>query len=77
MNRYETLSRALDVNLGRSSRAEKDHDHLALFVDPINIASLLTNANQLVYGRRGAGKTMMFRAIGSADRTDSRHGRRL
>jgi hypothetical protein len=62
-NRFSELSAALDANLGRTSRAEKEPHYLPLFVDPINIATLQTSSNQLIYGRRGAGKTMMFRAL--------------
>lgn len=63
VNRYEAASKALLLNAGISGRAEDLGGYGKLFVDPVNSSSLETNANQLVFGRRGSGKTLLFGAL--------------
>lgn len=60
MNRSEATSAALLANAGVSPRSEDVGAYEALFVEPIHSAALQTNANQLVFGRRGTGKTILF-----------------
>jgi hypothetical protein len=60
LNRYEALSKALTINAGMSLRAEDLQDYDNFFVDPINTDTLTGNANQIVYGRRGSGKTLLL-----------------
>src|SRR5205809_388293 len=63
MNRFEAVSQALALNAGISTRAEDLGEYSQLFVDPINSASLETNTNQLIFGRRGSGKTILTGAL--------------
>lgn len=63
MNRQEAVSRALRTNEGKSPRSEDLGSYPDFFVDPINSTVLEGNANQLVYGRRGSGKTLMLGTV--------------
>jgi hypothetical protein len=60
MTRQEALGSALRANAGKPVRAEDLANYDVFFVDPIDIAPLETNANQLIYGRRGSGKTLLL-----------------
>jgi len=62
-DRYAALASALQKNLGKSIRAEDLDDFTDFFVDPIGIESLSGNGNQLIFGRRGSGKTILTGAL--------------
>lgn len=53
----------MESNLGLTLRAEKLNNQRELFVETVHISSLLTSSNQLIYGRRGAGKTILLKAL--------------
>lgn len=63
MTRQEALGVALTKNAGHSVRSEDVRNYEELFVDPFNSDSITTNANQLIVGRRGSGKTMLLGAL--------------
>ena len=63
MNRYEAISRALKINHGKSVRAEDLESYDEFFVDPLNTDTVKENTNQLLYGRRGSGKTLLLGAL--------------
>lgn len=63
MNRQEMVSRALSTNVGTSPRSEDLGSYPDFFVDPINSTILESNTNQLIFGRRGSGKTLMLGTI--------------
>jgi len=60
LNRYEALNTALRINAGKSTRAEDLEDYDEFFVDTIDSAVLEANTNQLIFGRRGSGKTLLL-----------------
>lgn len=60
MNRHEAIASALQTNVGKAIRAEMLEDYHEFFVDPIESADLEERSNQLVYGRGGSGKTLLF-----------------
>jgi hypothetical protein len=63
MNRYEAVGRALHRNAGVEVRSEKLKNYNTFIVDPVDLSSIETNANQLVLGRRGTGKTLVLGAL--------------
>jgi hypothetical protein len=63
MTRLDVLNAALRENHGKATRAEKHKEYLSFFVDPIETSVLQDNTNQLIYGRRGSGKTVMLGAL--------------
>jgi hypothetical protein len=60
MNRHELTAKALARNVGKSVRSEDLGNYLSFFVDPIDSSALEGNTNQLIYGRRGSGKTLLL-----------------
>jgi hypothetical protein len=60
MTKNEVVNSALSKNTKIAMRAEKVKNYELLYVDAIDIASFESNENQLVYGRRGTGKTHLL-----------------
>ena len=60
---YESLSRALELNAGKSTRSEDLEDFSDYLADPVGLASIAGNANAVIFGRRGAGKTLVLGAL--------------
>lgn len=60
MNRFEAVSVALSTNAGTSLRAEDFPTYAPFFVEATETRPLESNANQLIYGRRGSGKTLLL-----------------
>jgi hypothetical protein len=63
MTRSDTVRKALRTNRGKSIRAEDLEEYDEFFVDTGDLASIESNANQLIYGRRGSGKTLLLGAL--------------
>lgn len=63
MNKAEIINHALVINAGKSTRSEDLQHYRDFFVDPINSSILEQNTKQLIYGRRGSGKTLVMGAI--------------
>jgi hypothetical protein len=62
-NRREALNAALRTNSRKGIRAEELENYRDFFVDPFDSATIEGNANQLIYGRRGSGKTLLLGAL--------------
>jgi hypothetical protein len=65
VTKQAATTQALRKNAGYSVRSEDLGSFEQLFVDPVNSASIETNTNQLILGRRGTGKTLLLGAIHS------------
>lgn len=63
MNRYEIVDAAIRTNAGKSTRAEDLGEYAAFYVDPVDTSAIESNTNQLIYGRRGSGKTLTVGAL--------------
>ena len=63
MNIQDILNSALKHNAGKSNRSEDLAHFQNFYVDPIDSAILEQNTKQLIYGRRGSGKTLVIGAI--------------
>ncbi len=70
MNKSEIINRTLVTNAGVSNRSEDLKHYSELFVDPIESDILLRNTKQLIYGRRGSGKTLLIGALNEALQRD-------
>ena len=57
------LARALEGHSTLALRSETHRDHRALFVDLHQVQLLQTPDWQVIYGRRGTGKTFMLRMM--------------
>lgn len=60
MTRNDALSAALDANAGQAVRAERLQNYSEFYVDTAGAESLMRNTNQLIFGRRGSGKTLLL-----------------
>jgi ABC-type branched-subunit amino acid transport system ATPase component len=58
--RPDIVNSALRKHLGLSTRAEDIGRYGELFVDPNVIDSVRNNVNQVVFGKRGSGKTSLL-----------------
>lgn len=56
----DIINQALRKHLGLSLRAEDIRSYTQLFVDPNLLGGLSNNGKQVVFGRRGSGKTMLL-----------------
>ena len=64
MNKMQRLiNEALRNNAGQSLRSEDIKNFSKLYVDAFDVNSLASNANQIVSGRRGSGKTILLGAL--------------
>lgn len=63
MNKNEVVNSALSANAGQSTRSEQLQDYSKFFVDPIHSNILEQNTHQLIFGRRGSGKTLLIGAL--------------
>ncbi len=70
MKKTELINRTLVSNAGVSNRSEDLENYRELFVDPIDSDILLKNTKQLIYGRRGSGKTLVIGALNEAMQQD-------
>lgn len=57
------LSSAMTKNQGKPLRSELLDSWLRVLVEPFAISELINNSSQIVFGRRGSGKTMYFKAL--------------
>lgn len=60
MKKNEAIASAIRKNEGASVRSEDLQHYETFFVDSVNLAILEGNENQLIYGRRGTGKTLLL-----------------
>lgn len=60
---YDALTRALNAHVRQSTRAEELERYEDFFVDFEGSDDLLGTGSQLVYGRGGTGKTLLFRTL--------------
>jgi hypothetical protein len=63
VTRQETVSKAIEANVGQSVRSEDFGSYHDFFVEPLEPKQLEGNASQVIYGRRGSGKTLLLRTI--------------
>lgn len=70
LTRQEAVSQVLRINQGKSVRSEDLRRYEEFFVDPIDSSVFRENTNQLVYGRRGSGKTLLLNTLNDAIRAD-------
>lgn len=57
------LQAGIQKNIGKSIRAEDLDSWFNMLVQPISLSQLQTNSNQIIFGRRGSGKTMYLKAL--------------
>jgi hypothetical protein len=68
--RQEAVNRSLRTNQGKSVRSEDLKRYDEFFVDPIDSSVFRENTKQVVYGRRGSGKTLLFGTVNQAIQAD-------
>ena len=49
---FESLSAALELNAGKSTRSEDLEDYTDYMADPIGLESIAGNANSVIFGRQ-------------------------
>ena len=59
MNISEVVGKALQDNIGRSTRSEDLEDYSFFLGSSIDLRSIINNTNQVIFGRRGSGKTLV------------------
>ena len=76
MKALNHINSALKINTGKSNRSEDLENYQIFYVDPLESSILEENTKQLIYGRRGSGKTLVIGALNQKIRYDYKQRRK-